>query len=250
PFYGLVVAGIDNNGVKEILKAIHRKVVTFGLSRLADFRAENIVFAGSQTYFECYHHNTSLGRFILNIPGVHNVKNTLATIAVGTQLGIDVETIRQTLLEFSGVHRRFEIKLDRNGIMIVDDYAHHPSEVAATLLAARTGWNRRIIAIFQPHTFTRTLALAKEFGSAFDQADILIVTDVYPAREEPIEGVSGMLVAESAKEFGHRNVHYVPNLDEVVPKVFELLREGDMIITLGAGSIWKVAEKLCQQISS
>ncbi len=250
PFYGLVVAGIDNNGVKEILKDIHRKVVTFGLSRLADFRAENIVFAESQTYFECYHNSISLGRFILNIPGPHNVKNALATIAVGTQLGIDIETIRQTLLEFSGVHRRFEIKLDQNGILVVDDYAHHPSEVSATLLAARTGWNRRIIAIFQPHTYTRTLALAKEFGSAFDQADILIVTDVYPAREEPIEGVTGMLVAENAKQFGHKSVYYVPNLDEVVPKVLELLREGDMVITLGAGSIWKVAEELCQKILS
>lgn len=248
PFYGLVIAGIDDTGVKEILKDIHRKVVTFGLSRVADFRAEDIIFAGMQTSFECFQDSTSLGRFILNIPGMHSVKNALATIAVGIHLGIDVETIRQTLLEFSGVHRRFEIKADKNGIMIIDDYAHHPSEIAATLSAARNGWNRRIIAIFQPHTYTRTLALAKEFGSAFDQADILIVTDVYPAREEPIEGVSGQLIADSARQFGHKNVYYIPQLGDVAPQVQELIREGDIVITLGAGNIWKVAEQLAMQI--
>lgn len=248
PFYGLVIAGIDDTGVKEILKDIHRKVVTFGLSRVADFRAEEIVFAGMQTSFECFQDSNSLGRFILNIPGLHSVKNALATIAVGVHLGIDIETIRQTLMEFSGVHRRFEIKTEKNGIMIIDDYAHHPSEIAATLSAARNGWNRRIIAIFQPHTYTRTLALAKEFGSAFDQADILIVTDVYPAREEPIEGVSGQLIADSARQFGHKNVHYIPQLEEVVPQIMEQIREGDIIITLGAGNIWKVAEQLSEQI--
>ncbi|MCX7909340.1 MAG: UDP-N-acetylmuramate--L-alanine ligase [Ignavibacteria bacterium] len=244
PFYGAVFAGIDDTGVKEILKDIKRKVITFGLSRIADFRAEDIVFAGNQTSFECFHQSTSLGRFILNIPGTHSVKNSLATIGVGILLGIDLETIRETLLEFSGVHRRFEILGEKNGIMIVDDYAHHPSEIAATLAAARNGWNRRIIAIFQPHTYTRTLALSKEFGSSFDEADILIVTDVYPAREQPIEGVSGKLIVDSARQYGHKNVHYVPNLVDVVPLVLELIKEGDIVLTLGAGNIWKVAKEL------
>jgi UDP-N-acetylmuramate--alanine ligase len=248
PFYGVVIAGVDDPGVKEILKDIKRKTITFGLSRYADFRAENIFFAETQTSFECYTNSKFLGTFILNLPGLHSVKNALATIAVGTQLGIDLETIRQTLAEFSGVHRRFEILAEKNGIMVIDDYAHHPSEVAATLSAARNGWNKRIIAIFQPHTYTRTLALAKEFGSAFDQADILIVTDVYSAREEPIEGVSGELIVQSAKQFGHKNVLYVPKLEDIVPEVLNIIQEGDMVITLGAGSIWKVATELSKRI--
>ncbi|ROL58605.1 UDP-N-acetylmuramate--L-alanine ligase [Bacteroidetes/Chlorobi group bacterium Naka2016] len=248
PFYGVVVAGIDDPGVKDILKDIKRKVVTFGLSRIAEFRAEDIVFAGSQTSFECFYNSTPLGRFHLNIPGVHSVKNALATIALGIQLEIDIETIKESLSTFTGVHRRFEVISDSNGIMIVDDYAHHPSEIYATLSAARNGWNRRIIAIFQPHTYTRTLHLAKEFGTVFDQADVLVVTDVYPAREKPIEGVTGKLIADSAREFGHRNVHYIPNLDDIVPFVHNIVQEGDIVITLGAGSIWKIARELAERI--
>ncbi|MGB9771970.1 MAG: UDP-N-acetylmuramate--L-alanine ligase [Candidatus Kapaibacteriota bacterium] len=248
PFYGLVIAGVDDVGVKEILKNIKRKTITFGLSRVADFRAEEIVFDGTQTSFECFNNSSSLGNFILNIPGYHSVKNALATIALGVQLGIDLELIRKTLSEFKGVHRRFEIIVESNGIMIVDDYAHHPSEVVATLSAARNGWNRRIIAIFQPHTYTRTLSLAKEFGTSFDEADVLIVTDVYPAREQPIEGVTGELIADAARQFGHRNVHYIPNLEDVIPFIKNILKENDIVITLGAGSIWKVANELAQAI--
>lgn len=248
PFYGLVIAGIDDTGVKEILKNIKRKVVSFGLSRFADFRAENISYVGNQTSFECFNNSTSLGKFTLNIPGLHSVKNALATIAVGIHLRIDLEIIKQTLLEFSGVHRRFEIKAEKKGIMIVDDYAHHPSEIIATLSAARNGWNRRIVAIFQPHTYTRTLALAKEFGSAFDQADVLFVSDIYPAREKPIEGVSGQLIADAAREYGHKFVHYISNFQDIASEVLKILKEDDIVITLGAGNIWKVADELCNKI--
>jgi UDP-N-acetylmuramate--alanine ligase len=248
PFYGVILAGIDDPGVKEILKELKRKVVTFGLTRVADFRAENIAFAENQSFFEVFHNNQHLGKVILNIPGIHNVKNALATIALGFQLGIDFETIKNTLQGFYGVFRRFEIKAVKDDIMIVDDYAHHPSEIRATLSAARNGWNRRIIAVFQPHTFSRTLAFSKEFGSAFDDADILIVTDIYPAREAPIDGVTGKLIADSAREFGHKNVFYIPEFNEIVPFIQNLLKSGDMVLTIGAGNIWKVAEKLKSKV--
>jgi UDP-N-acetylmuramate--alanine ligase len=248
PFYGVVVAGIDDQGVKQIHSQIKRKVVTFGTSKVADFRAEEITFAQKQTSFEVFFKNDPLGKVFLNIPGFHNVKNALATIAVGFELGIDFETIKQTLFEFSGVYRRFEIKLEKDGIMIVDDYAHHPSEVQATLKAARNGWNKRIIAIFQPHTYTRTKFLCDEFGASFDDADVLIVTDVYPAREKPIEGVSGKIIADAVIGMGHKNVHYIPEFEQIPEVVKSLLQGQDMIITIGAGNIWKVAERLVTEL--
>lgn len=244
PFYGVIIAGIDDPGVKEILRDLKRKVVTFGLTRVADFRAENLAFAENQTFFDLFYAGQYKGKIMLNVPGVHNVKNALATIALGFQLGIDFQLIQKALSDFTGVYRRFEIKGIKKGIMVVDDYGHHPSEIQATLTSARNGWDRRIIAIFQPHTYSRTLAFAKEFGSSFDNSDILIVTDVYPAREIPIEGVSGKLVAESARNFGHKNVYYIPEIDNIVPFLKNHLKEGDMVITIGAGNIWKISEEL------
>lgn len=244
PFYGVIIAGIDDPGVKEILRDLKRKVVTFGLTRVADFRAENVAFAENQTFFDLFYAGQYKGKIMLNIPGVHNVKNALATIALGFQLGIDFQLIQKALSDFTGVNRRFEIKGIKKGIMVVDDYGHHPSEIQATLTSARNGWDRRIIAIFQPHTYSRTLAFAKEFGSSFDNSDILIVTDVYPAREIPIEGVSGKLVAESARDFGHKNVYYIPAIDDIVPFLKNHIKEGDMVITIGAGNIWKISEEL------
>ncbi len=248
PFYGVVIAGIDDQGVKQIHSQIKRKVVTFGISKVADFRAEEIVFAQNQTSFAVIAKNELLGKVFLNIPGIHNVKNALATIAIGYELGIDLETIKRTLFEFTGVFRRFEIKAERDGILIIDDYAHHPSEVQATLKAAREGWNKRIIAIFQPHTYTRTKYLCDEFGASFDDADILIVTDVYPAREKPIEGISGKIIADAVIGMGHKNVYYVPEFEKIPEVVQSLVQNQDMIITIGAGNIWKIAEKLADMI--
>ncbi len=244
PFYGVIIAGIDDPGVKEILRDLKRKVVTFGLTRVADFRAENVAFAENQTFFDLFYAGQNKGKIMLNVPGVHNVKNALATVALGFQLGIDFQLIQKALSDFTGVNRRFEIKGIKKGIMVVDDYGHHPSEIQATLTSARNGWDRRIIAIFQPHTYSRTLAFAKEFGSSFDNSDILIVTDVYPAREIPIEGVSGKLIAESARDFGHKNVYYIPEIDDIVPFLKNHLKNGDMVITIGAGNIWKISEEL------
>jgi UDP-N-acetylmuramate--alanine ligase len=189
-----------------------------------------------------------LGRLRIAIPGEHNLKNALATVAVGLQLDMDFGTIAGALGEFTGIYRRFDIKGENRGIMVVDDYAHHPSEVKATLDAARKSWNRRIICVFQPHTFTRTQAFYKEFGRSFDSADLLVVTDVYPAREQPIEGVDGKLVADAALSYGHRNVRYIPELENLTGELLSIAEAGDMVITLGAGSIWRIAEQLNNEL--
>lgn len=246
PFYGLIVAGIDDPGVKQILGKMKRKTLTFGTSKNADFRAENIQIFERRTTFDVYQNSNFLGNIELKVSGVHNVQNALAAITISSQLGIDFNIIKQSISEFSGVMRRFEIKGERRKILIVDDYAHHPTEIRATLSAARKGWNRRIIAIFQPHTYSRTQAFFNEFASSFDDSDILIVTDIYPAREKPIQGVTGKLIADSALEMGHKNVIYEEDLDKISTIVKEIVKENDMIITIGAGNIWKVANKLLE----
>lgn len=243
PFYGFIAAGLDDTGVKQILSDMKRKVVTFGLSRHCDIRADEISFSARCVECSVYEFGNKLGRLKLNIPGQHNLKNALGALTVGRQLGIDFGAIAESLGEFTGALRRFDIKGEHNGIMVVDDYAHHPSEVKATLEAARNGWNRRIVAVFQPHTFTRTRDFVNDFGQSFDDADLLIVTDVYPAREKPIEGITGKIVADAATRFGHKNVLYLPTLDEVAAELPSILREGDLLITLGAGNVCRIAEK-------
>jgi UDP-N-acetylmuramate--alanine ligase len=180
----------------------------------------------------------------INLPGLHNVKNALATVTVGTELGIDFRVLAEAISEFSGVNRRFEIRGEKDGILYVDDYAHHPTEIRATLSAARSGWNRRVVCIFQPHTYTRTRDFYKDFGRSFDDADILVVTDVYPAREKPIEGVNGQIISDQAIRSGHKNVHYIPELKDIQTELSNIVKEGDLVITMGAGDIWKLNRQM------
>ncbi len=244
PFYGFVAVCIDDEGIKDILPKIKKKNITFGLSKSAEYRAENIVQEKFSTTFSVYKSENMLGEMKINIPGVHNVRNALATVAVAMELGIDFSVIVQALASFTGVNRRFEIKGDYNGMPVIDDYAHHPTEIRATLKAAKDGFDRRIIAVFQPHTFTRTAEFYDEFARSFDDADILIVTDVYPAREKPIEGISGKLVSDYAIKYNHKNVYYCPTIDEVYDLVVKISKPEDMLITLGAGDIWKLNKRL------
>lgn len=246
PFYGLIAVGLDDPGVGDILANFHKKVVSFGLSAHCDFRATNIKFENISSFCDIYEYGKFIGNLKINVPGTHNIKNALATISVARTMGIDFGIIKESLEEFTGVLRRFDIKGEKNGIMIVDDYAHHPSEVQAVLSAARNGWKRRIVCIFQPHTFTRTRDFYKEFGRSFFDADVLVVTDVYPSREQPIEGITGEMIADSAKQFGHKNVIYIPKKDKVLPELLEILKEGDLAITLGAGDIYKIANGLME----
>lgn len=244
PFYGFVALCLDEPGCKEILSQIKKKVVTFGLSPHSDIRADEVVFKEKSSTCNIYEKGELLGQLTLNIPGIHNIKNALGTVAVCRQLGVEFSVIAEAMNEFGGVNRRFEIKGEKDGIMVIDDYAHHPSEIKATLKAARNGWKRRIVAVFQPHTFTRTQTFCKEFGVSFDNADVLVVTDVYPAREEPIEGISGKIIADAAVQFGHKKVIYIQDKNSLYSELKKILKEDDIVITLGAGDIWKTANQL------
>jgi UDP-N-acetylmuramate--alanine ligase len=182
------------------------------------------------------------------MPGIHNVYNALATLATAFELDIPFRVIQETLREFSGIQRRFQIKGEKKGILIVDDYGHHPVEIMATLKAARTGWGKRIIAVFQPHRYTRTQALFKDFLTAFYDADVLILTDIYPAGEDRIEGVESKALFEGIREYGHKDVSYLADKGQIVEHLLRILSPGDLVITLGAGDIWQVSEELVKRL--
>lgn len=248
PFYGFVVLCLDEEGLREILPYINRKVITYGTSAQASVRAYDISFHQTQSKFKVKYQGKLLGEIELNVPGLHNVKNSLVAITIATELGVDFEVIKSALKKFTGVYRRFEIKAEIDGIMVIDDYAHHPTEVAATLSAIRTGWDRRIIAVFQPHLYTRTKDFYEEFAKSFIDSDVFICTDVYPAREEPIQGVTGQLITDAAEKFGHKSVIYVPNKNEIPDKLLEIVQEGDIVVTMGAGDIWKYGEEFLKKL--
>ena len=240
PFYGTACVCLDDPGVRAILPSIKRVVVTYGLSAQCDVRADDITFNERSSRFTLIYNDSPLGEIELNVPGDHNIRNSLAACAIGLLCDIPFEVIRDGLADFGGGYRRFEIKGEKGGILVIDDYAHHPTEIKATLAAARRGWKRRIVAVFQPHTYTRTRDFYAEFATSFDDADVLILTDVYPAREAPIEGITGKLIADAARDAGHRNVHYVADKDDVPALLKDLVSEGDLVLTMGAGDIWEV----------
>lgn len=242
PFYGAVILCLDSVGVQEIISEIKRPIITYGLSSQATFSANNIKFNKSNSAYTLTKNRTAVIDIKLQIPGKHNIVNSLAAAALGFEMGVSPEIIAAGLGSYGGVRRRFEIKGISNSILVVDDYAHHPTEVQATLQAARDGWDRRIIAVFQPHLYSRTRDFYQEFAAAFMNSDIFIVTDVYPARELPIKGISGKLVADAARESGHRNVHYLPQLDDLPAFLDTVTKPNDMVITLGAGTIWRYGE--------
>lgn len=244
PFYGTVILGIDDQGVKEILPSLNKQIITYGLSPQCDYRAVSIKMNEVKTSFELIENGDNLGKIELNIPGEYNIKNALAAISAARQLDIDFNIISDALSNFRGVFRRFDIKGEKNGVLIVDDYAHHPTEVKSALNAARSGWSRRIVAVFQPHTFTRTQHLRDEFGKSFDSADEVIVTKIYPAREKPIDGVTGEIIAAAALSYGHKNVKYIDDFDEIKRYLKNTLVENDMVITLGAGNVVDIADAL------
>lgn len=246
PFNGFAAVGLDDAGVGELLDDLKKKVVTFGLSRHCDYRAEDIRHENLTSTFKLFRGDENLGELKINMPGLHNLKNALGAAATALAMGIDFKYVAEALSDFHGVYRRFDVKGEKNGVLVVDDYAHHHTEVKAALAAARLGWKKRIVAVFQPHTYTRTKAFWKEFGRSFFDADILVVTDVYPAREKPIEGVDGELIARAAQRFGHKDVHYVKNKADLFESVKKLIRPGDMLITLGAGDIVRLADKLVE----
>ena len=241
PFYGFVVLCLDEPALQDILPNINKKVFTYGTTSQADVRAIDIKHSEFTSTYKVIYKGNELGKIKLNNPGLHYVKNSLVAVIIGIELGIDFKTIKHALESFTGVYRRFEIKYDKE-LLVIDDYGHHPTETSATLAGIRSGWNRRLVAVFQPHLYSRTRDFYQEFGRSFLNSDIFICTDVYPAREEPIEGVSGLLIADAAKKIGHKNVHYIKDKNDVPKFLSEIKKDGDIIVTLGAGDIWKYGE--------
>ncbi len=251
PFYGFVVLCLDEPALQDIMPQISRKkIITYGINPQADLQAVDIVARGNTSTFTVMREYAEMGLVTLQVPGIHNVQNALAAIAVGLQLGVPFNEVKEGLECFTGVYRRWELKADVHGISIYDDYAHHPTEIKATLQGVKAGWRRRVVCVFQPHLYSRTRDFAEEFGRSFFNADVLIVTDVYPAREEPIQGVSGMMITETAHRFGHKEVHYVPNKAKVPEFLLSIVRHDDIVITMGAGDIWKYGEEFVKKLSS
>ncbi len=250
PFYGCAVVALDEKNVQAILPEVTRRTVTYGFVSQAQVRGSDVELNAFASRCMVRTNGSTLGRLEISIPGVHNVANALAALAVGLELGIDADIALESLRKFSGVHRRFEIKGEVGGVLVVDDYAHHPTEVEATLRTARQVGKQRVIAVFQPHLYSRTFRLQEGFGRSFNEATMLVVTDIYPAREDPIDGVTGELIADRAREFGHRHVAYIPNREEICEHLARIVRPGDLVITLGAGDIWRVAEDLINRLEA
>ncbi len=250
PFYGFVVLCLDEPALQDIMPQLNKKkIIGYGLNPQADIQGVDLQHRDNTVSFTVLRSGAELGRIILQIPGKHNVQNALAAIAVGLELGVPFDKVRQGIEKFTGVMRRWEKKGEANGVELYDDYAHHPTECRAALAGAKAGWRRRVVCVFQPHLFSRTRDFYEEFGKAFLLSDVLIVTDVYPAREEPIQGISGELIANAAKQYGHKNVYYVPDKVNVPEILLGIVRKGDIVATMGAGDIWKYGEEFLKRYS-
>ncbi len=245
PFYGAVAVCLDHPRVQAIIPRIRKRVLTYGLSAQAEFRAEAIQFSHLQSCFDVYHRDEKMGRIRLNMPGQHNVLNTLAVVALAHELGISFSVVQEALEEFQGVARRFTIRGQAAGVVVVDDYGHHPEEIRTTLAAARQSYpEHRILAVFQPHRYTRVERLWQDFSRAFNQADQVLVCDIYPAGEKPIPGIDAASLAGDIARCGHRAVTYVGGLDGALSELRRRVRSGDLVITLGAGDVWTVGRDL------
>jgi UDP-N-acetylmuramate--alanine ligase len=250
PFYGAVIVCLDDANVQSILPAIRRRTITYGTTAQADMEAGDIGCGPFASDFQLRYRSADLGRFHLRVPGRHNVLNAMAAVATAMELEVKPDTIREALGTFSGVDRRFQVRGKEQGITVVDDYGHHPTEIRATLESARLCGFRRVHVLFQPHRYTRTFHLMDDFARSFHQADSLFVMDIYAASEKPIEGVTAEALVERVRQFGHRGVEYVGTLDHGVEALLNVAREGDAVMTLGAGSVWQAGEKVLARLKT
>ncbi|HET7343185.1 MAG TPA: UDP-N-acetylmuramate--L-alanine ligase [Methylomirabilota bacterium] len=251
PFYGSVVLCLDQPNIQMLLPRVEKRVITYGLESAADLVARHLQLAGMSSRFEVHQRGARLGECTLQIPGRHNVLNALAAVAVGLDLEIPFLTIQKALAGFAGVQRRFQIRGTAAGVIVVDDYGHHPAEIRATLAAAKAGFDRRVVTVFQPHRYTRTRDLRQEFLTAFNQADVLIVMDIYPAGEAPIAGVSAADLADDIRAHGHRNVTFLgSDRARLVDYVCEISRPGDLVLTLGAGDVSQLGPDILRRLEA
>ncbi len=255
PFYGMSILCIENENIREIMPRIHRRYVTYGFSRDADVYAHHVKKGFMAVDFDVAYKGYDMGRFSVPMPGMHSVLNVLASIVVGMELKIDVGRIKEALKGFSGIQRRFEFKGEGKGIKFFDDYGHHPAEIRATLRAAKESLSSaekkgRLVVLFQPHRYTRTKDLLDEFGSSFSDADVLYVTDIYPAGEKPIEGVSSAALLKAVKDNGHGDAACITDKNLLIGALREKLRPNDLFFTVGAGDVWKLGEELLKRIKN
>ncbi len=249
PFYGFVVLCLDEPALQDIMPRVsQRRVISYGFNPQADIQAVDIRQVENTTNYTVLRNTHELGDITLHVPGKHNVQNSLAAITVGLELGVSFPRVKGGIERFTGVYRRWELKGEMGGITLYDDYAHHPTECRATLAGAKSGWRRRLVCVFQPHLYSRTRDFYEEFGKAFLLSDILIVTDIYPAREEPIQGITGELITVAARTYGHKNAHYVPAKEDVPKTLLGVVEKGDIVITMGAGDIWKYGEEFLKEL--
>lgn len=250
PFYGLAVLCLDDKNIPEILPRVKKRFVTYGLSSQADIRATHVKLSGGTTSFVAHYKGYRMGEVSFSMPGAHNVLNALACIAVAMELDVPFTLIQEGFVRFGGVGRRFQIKGEVDGIMIVDDYGHHPAEIRATLAAAKTGWpERRLVVAFQPHRYTRTKELFSDFVTCFYDADVLILTEIYAASEKPIAGVTAENLVHSIRKHGQKDVSFVAERERIAVHLREVAREGDIVLTLGAGNLWQIGEEFLKMLT-
>ncbi|AOY59547.1 MULTISPECIES: UDP-N-acetylmuramate--L-alanine ligase [Desulfococcus] len=251
PFYGLAVLCLDNAFVQDLLPRIKKRYTTYGMTIQADFQARNVVIEGMKSRFSIHHLGRLLGEIQLNLPGRHNVLNATASVAVGMELNIPFGVIKAALESIEGVQRRLEIKGEACGVTVVDDYGHHPTEIKTTLQAARDAWpDRRLVVVFQPHRYTRTQALFNEFTRAFYQSDLLMVLPIYSAGERPIEGVDAGALFEGIRMHGHKEVFLGEDTGAALAKLMKMLAPADVLLTLGAGDVWRIGETILERLRS
>lgn len=243
PFYGAAVLCLDDPNVQAIIPRIERRIVTYGTSDQADLVASRVEFQDFGTSCLVRYKGNPLGILRLRVPGEHGILNSLAAVATGMELEIPFEKIAAALATFQNADRRFQVKGQKNDVLVVDDYGHHPTEIIATLSAARHACDRRIVTVFQPHRYTRTQALEEDFARAFYRADVLIVLPIYAASEEPIPGITAERLVGQIKKFGHRDVSYAPDFESAQQLLKDKLQAGDLLLSLGAGDVWKVGEE-------
>ncbi|MDQ3806063.1 MAG: UDP-N-acetylmuramate--L-alanine ligase [Acidobacteriota bacterium] len=248
PFYGAAILCLDDPHVQAVIPEIVRRRITYGLSAQADIAAREVRYDQQfGSTFQVRRMGEPIGEISLHVPGLHNVYNSLAAVGVGLELELPFETIAGALSTFAGVNRRFQSKGEAAGVLVVDDYGHHPTEIRATLVAAKLGsTGRRMVVLFQPHRYSRTQDLMEEFARSFNNADVLMVTDIYAASEDPIPGVTGQALVEAVQRFGHKDARHVGSVEEATRALLEEARPGDMVITLGAGNVYRVGDKLVE----
>ncbi|MBW6513896.1 MAG: UDP-N-acetylmuramate--L-alanine ligase [Candidatus Syntrophosphaera sp.] len=248
PFFGSVIACLDDPGVQSILPNVHKKIFTYGFSRQADIQAQNVKMKDFVAEYDVHYKGYNLGHIVMQVTGRHNIQNSLLAVGIGLELDIPFKHIHAGLEQYSGVYRRFELKGTAAGITVYDDYAHHPTEIIATLEGFKDSTKRRIIALFQPHLYSRTRDFHQQFGNAFFSCDCLILAPIYPAREAPIPGVSSKLIADAAIQSGHHQVVLIEDKREIVAKTLAILKPDDILVTMGAGNVWQYGEEILAEL--